>query len=172
MLLDVNYKELTTAPAQELLDFDFTDFKWNSWIKEFPIHTDSLSMPIVLTDPSAIDNPTTISTEDTPIKNLVLAECAKLEQELNSTVKWAVLICLPAGKSTRKHADQSQLFHYTHRCHLPLVTNADAIMNINGTDNHFSQGHWYEMNNMVAYQAVNNGAEDRIHLMVDLLPNI
>lgn len=172
MQLDCLYKKLDVLPSESILNYPLDSVEWDSWISSYDIHKESKSLPIVLTDSSKLDGVTRVLDGQSELKSLVLAECNKLEEYYSGTVKWAILLCIPPGKATKAHVDRSLLFKYTHRCHLPLKTSIDAKFVFGSTSTHLEQGSWYEVNNLTLHKVVNSGTENRIHLMVDILPNL
>ena len=173
MLLDVDYKLLDVSPSNDLLNFDFSNFPWTTWVQNYKVHPEALSYQIALSNTKVTNSEVKISTDtdNQVLIDLVLNESKKLEEYYNGKIIWAVLFCLQPGKSSLPHIDRSAAFEYTHRCFLPIKTNTDSKIVINGNSYHFESGNWYEMNNMVEHQTYNNGKEDRIHLLIDVLPN-
>ena len=58
-----------------------------------------------------------------------------------------------------------------HRIHIPIITNEQVVFSIGGEDRFLAEGEIWEINNATLH-AVENGSElDRIHLIVDWVPN-
>lgn len=72
------------------------------------------------------------------------------------------------GKQIPEHTDSAQSFTLSHRLHIPLVTNKEAVMTIKGEERNMKVGVCYEVNNKQLHSVVNNGDTDRIHLLFDI----
>lgn len=87
----------------------------------------------------------------------------------------------PAGGELERHADITDPDCGTAdgkvmRLHLPLVTNPGVLFsswNLSGQPHveHFPVGKWFYLDTRKAHTAINNGMEDRLHLVVDLPSN-
>jgi hypothetical protein len=171
MQLNTDVRQLTTTPSAELMQFDVLSLPWNSLVKQFAMHADSYSYQILKTDFNDLAAPIARFNEGAPIFELVLAEAAKLEAELNATAKMAILLLLPAGGEIKPHVDKSAFFVAAHRCHLPLRTNEDCVFSFDDVPHTLAAGNWYEINNTQTHGFVNGGTTGRVHLVIDLLPN-
>lgn len=80
----------------------------------------------------------------------------------------AMLARLAAGQVIDRHVDGAGSNLTTHKIHVPLVTNDEALFETNGEVVHLSEGHAYEVNNVAPHAARNGGAEDRIHLIFEV----
>ena len=72
----------------------------------------------------------------------------------------------PFGKSSR-HVDQGAFWQDTYRIHIPIITNAEALILVQGRALHLAAGHAWSFDNQ-AHHAVVNGAEARTHLLLDV----
>ena len=95
----------------------------------------------------------------------------ELEQRFNSKVARSMLTRLPAGKKIPPHPDSGHYLMSVHRCHIPIQTNPDVVFTVNQTTINMQVGQGYEINNSKWHYVSNNGTTDRVHLMIDLLPN-
>ncbi len=78
---------------------------------------------------------------------------------------------LLAGGKIPKHADGGFSLLNCHRVHIPLVTNEQNIFFVNGEEKNMRVGEIWEINNELVHMVENRGDEDRIHLIVDWMPN-
>ncbi|NMW32537.1 aspartyl beta-hydroxylase [Altererythrobacter sp. RZ02] len=78
-----------------------------------------------------------------------------------------MLARLPAGERIGAHSDGQGSHAYTHKIHVPLISNPDAIFTVGDTAQHLEVGRAYEVNNIVHHSAINRGDEDRIHLIFE-----
>jgi hypothetical protein len=84
------------------------------------------------------------------------------------TITRLQLAKLKVGDSIALHGDIKHLC-LIHRVHLPIKTNKDCIFQLDGTDYNFIEGQVVEINNQKLHKVYNNGNEDRIHLICDIL---
>lgn len=86
----------------------------------------------------------------------------------NPFVNKIMIANLRPNKIIPEHIDVAQSFTYSHRLHIPLVTNKDAIFTVGGESMNMEVGNCYEVNNKQLHSVVNNGDTDRIHLLFDI----
>jgi tetratricopeptide (TPR) repeat protein len=82
-----------------------------------------------------------------------------------------ILAKLVAGGTIPKHTDAGFSLLNCHRVHLPIITNDDVIFSVGGEDINMQVGELWEINNGTEHAVENRSAEDRIHLIVDWMPN-
>ncbi|MEM7563263.1 MAG: aspartyl/asparaginyl beta-hydroxylase domain-containing protein [Pseudomonadota bacterium] len=58
-----------------------------------------------------------------------------------------------------------------HRIHVPIITNDQVVFSIGGEDRVLGEGEMWEINNATLHAVRNNSNKDRIHLIVDWVPN-
>ena len=58
-----------------------------------------------------------------------------------------------------------------HRIHIPIVTNDQVVFTIGGEEKVLGEGEMWEINNATLHAVDNRSDEDRIHLIVDWVPN-
>ena len=95
----------------------------------------------------------------------------ELEKRFDSKVARCMLIRLPAGKKIIPHPDSGHYLMSVHRCHIPVQTNPDVLFGVGSTNINMKFGQGYEINNSKWHRVENNGDEDRVHLLIDLIPN-
>lgn len=74
------------------------------------------------------------------------------------------------GAKIDPHIDRSHMLIAAHRLHVPLTTNPEVVFVIDGKRISMEAGKLYELNNRVEHSVVNEGTDDRIHLIIDYLP--
>ena len=79
-----------------------------------------------------------------------------------------MLARLEAGHSIDPHIDRAKSNRCTHKIHIPLETNEQAIFTSNSIHHHLLEGYAYEVNNTVEHAAENLGERDRIHFIFEL----
>ncbi len=82
-----------------------------------------------------------------------------------------MLAKLAAGSYIDEHTDGAGSNLLAHKIHIPLQTNNDTTMTVNGQTKHLQKGHAYEVNNIVPHSVENNGKTDRIHLVFEVFDN-
>jgi Aspartyl/Asparaginyl beta-hydroxylase len=87
-----------------------------------------------------------------------------------------VIAKLPSGASILPHVDEYDIHRWDEKVHIPLVTN-DACFNTTFsldaeplTATHLLVGGAYAINNLIPHGAYNYGEQDRIHLILDIVP--
>ena len=78
---------------------------------------------------------------------------------------------LLAGGKIPRHADGGFSLLNCHRIHIPLVADEQNIFFVNGEEKNMRVGEIWEINNELVHMVENRGDEDRIHLIVDWMPN-
>jgi hypothetical protein len=95
----------------------------------------------------------------------------KLEDWVDGPVIRSEVISMPRNTRIRTHKDQSDLLYLSRRFHIPIITNEQCIFTVEDEKFNLKEGNIYELNNRKYHSVENNSNKDRIHLIVDLLPN-
>lgn len=112
---------------------------------------------------------TLIPTNNDPITKEVWEIANKIASCYNEPIITRLQLAkLKVGAGIGLHGDIKG-FCLTHRVHLPIKTNKDCIFQLDGTDYNFIGGRVIEINNQRLHKVDNNGSEDRIHLICDIL---
>jgi len=80
----------------------------------------------------------------------------------------AMLARLEAGHEIDKHRDGAGSNLYTHKIHVPLKTNANAMFYVEDESFHLAEGKGYEVNNIRLHGVDNSGHEDRVHFIFEV----
>lgn len=80
----------------------------------------------------------------------------------------AMLARLEAGQGIDLHSDGAGSNLRTHKIHVPLITNPDALYLFGDQGFHLAEGRAWEVNNIVPHGGVNAGDADRIHLIFEV----
>lgn len=78
---------------------------------------------------------------------------------------------LPPNKKIPKHSDPDYYLSVVHRLHIPIFTNENCYFHLDDTTIHMEEGRLYEINNLMNHSVENKGDSDRVHLIVDIIPN-
>jgi len=89
----------------------------------------------------------------------------------NGFVVRLILAKLKPGGRIPPHTDAGYSLLNCHRIHLPLTTNEGVVFTIGGETRHMRAGELWEINNGTVHAVENRGTEDRVHLIVDWVPN-
>lgn len=114
-----------------------------------------------------------------PIKNNSQPQMEKLLQPIidhlekihNGKVGKCLFIKLPAGKNVLEHSDQMDYLGAVRRHHLAIQTNENVLFFVNNESKNMQVGDCWEINNSLKHSVINNGNTDRIHLLIDIMPN-
>ena len=90
----------------------------------------------------------------------------------NGFIVRMILAKLSAGGKIPQHTDAGYSLLNCHRVHLPIITNSDVSFRVGGEEINMPVGELWEINNGQAHGVVNGSDEDRIHLIVDWMPNL
>lgn len=93
-----------------------------------------------------------------------------MEKHFNGKVCRAEIIKMSGNTKIRKHVDGGQFLQHARRCHVPIKTNPDVYFTVMDNRLNMLEGVWYEINNSLPHSVENNSNEDRIHLIVDIMP--
>ena len=81
----------------------------------------------------------------------------------------ASLVSLAAGRDITAHRDMNFSLTHSHRVHLPIITNEDVWFTVGNESISMCEGDLYEINNRRIHSVVNNGDQDRVHLILDFV---
>lgn len=95
---------------------------------------------------------------------------AKYYQDNGFVVRLLFAKLLVGGKIP-KHTDAGYSLLNCHRVHIPIITNDKVIFAVAGEERKMQVGELCEINNGAVHAVENRGDEDRIHLIIDWMPN-
>ena len=82
----------------------------------------------------------------------------------------AKIVCLPAGRKVYPHIDRGAYYRLHGRYHLVLKSALDSWLKAGDEEVRMQEGALWWFDNDQIHEAENDGSEDRIHLIFDLLP--
>lgn len=94
-----------------------------------------------------------------------------LELEYGAKAVRIEFVKMPAQTSVRPHVDGGDMLYLIRRCHIPIVTHEDVLFTVLDNTVNMQVGKSYEINNGMPHSVVNKSNIDRVHLIIDLLPN-
>jgi len=89
----------------------------------------------------------------------------------NGFVVRLLLAKLLAGGKIPNHTDAGYSLLNCHRIHIPITTNDKVVFVVGGEEKSMQVGELWEINNESVHAVENRGEEDRIHLIIDWMPN-
>lgn len=99
--------------------------------------------------------------------------CRFLEETaraLNSLPGRAKIVCLPAGQRVYPHIDRGEYYRVRDRHHLVLHSTEGSWLKAGDEEVRMREGELWWFDNKVMHEAYNDGDQDRIHLIFDVLP--
>lgn len=112
-----------------------------------------------------------VNNAQSTLTELVSPIVKSLESIHDGKVGKCVFIKMPAHKSVGQHRDSLDYLGAVRRHHIAIVTNENVIFFVNNESKNMKVGECWEINNNLLHSVENNGDSDRIHLMIDILPN-
>lgn len=160
--------------AKRLEQYSHEWFLNNSRQETAPVHKETTS--IFIYDHEAIWS---IKEKFKPMKNNSQPEMEKLLEPIinhlekihNGKVGKCLFIKLPAGKDVLEHSDQLDYLGVVRRHHIAIKTNDKVLFFVNNESKNMQVGDCWEINNSLKHSVTNQGSTDRIHLLIDIMPN-
>jgi len=91
-------------------------------------------------------------------------------EKQNSILGRAKIVCLPAGKRVYPHIDQGEYYRVRDRYHFVLRSTAGSWMKTGDEEVRMKEGELWWFDNNTIHEARNDGDQDRIHMIFDMLP--
>ncbi|MEO1315461.1 MAG: aspartyl/asparaginyl beta-hydroxylase domain-containing protein [Pseudomonadota bacterium] len=82
----------------------------------------------------------------------------------------AKIVCLPAGKRVYPHIDRGEYYRLRGRYHFVLRSSAGSWMKAEEEEVRMREGELWWFDNNKIHEAHNDGDQDRIHMIFDMLP--
>lgn len=119
---------------------------------------------------------------NTPLNSFPLANNVKvlqitkqiindLEIEHNGKCSLAMIARLLPDSDIIPHEDNTDYLGIARRHHIPLKTNDNVFFSVGGEVINMQVGECWEINNSRTHFVENKSSEDRIHLIIDIVPN-
>ena len=83
-----------------------------------------------------------------------------------------LIVKLEKKSKIAPHVDSGIGLIMARRTHIPIITNTNVIFIVGGEEKNMKEGEIWEIDNQSVHSVENNSDIDRIHLIIDYLPNI
>jgi len=94
-----------------------------------------------------------------------------LEKLHNGTRGMVLLIKLKAGHNIAAHHDSGDYLMISRRHHIPIVTTENVFFGVGSDTVSMQTGECWEINNSRTHFVNNTSKIDRVHLLIDIMPN-
>ena len=101
---------------------------------------------------------------------LARAFITDIAAELDADLSRGKIVCLPAGRKVYPHIDQGEYYRFRGRYHFILKSAKGSWMKAGDEEVRMQEGELWWFDNDQMHEAQNDGDEDRIHIIFDLLP--
>ena len=179
MRLDQPIKYLDLAPPEQLVNYDLDRIDPSLWVDNNQLIKrqgwEQLStLQIRSVHPADIHKPEgTVSLEhnlDLDLRALCILAADQLAQYYQARPIAICLNRLGPGGAIAQHWDRPRMYSLAHRVHLPLKTNTQSQFIVDGSAWPTREAQYFEFDNQRPHSVQNLGREQRIHLIIDLLP--
>jgi Aspartyl/Asparaginyl beta-hydroxylase len=161
----------------------FDDEVWNadaSRQKAFDAHTSTQTLKLIADSDFRHTNPT-VHPAFTTLEPLLQPFMAHIRGYYLQTLRQrivaekngpgyfirALLTRLPSKASIKPHIDDGESLKRCHRIHVPIISNPDSLFIVGNKRFHMPEGEMWEINNRRTHAVINDGAEARVHLIMD-----
>ena len=108
--------------------------------------------------------------KDKDVYELVTPIIKDLEERMCGKAARVLLIRLDANKNVTEHTDTGDYLNAVRRFHIPIITNDNVYYTVNNEKINMKTGECWEINNRKPHSVDNDSNEDRIHLLIDIMP--
>lgn len=112
-----------------------------------------------------------LSWADSYVINLIEPIVSRLEDEYQGRRANVILIKLLAGKVIPEHVDGGEYLEAIRRIHVPIITSSKTVFEVGAEKVNMAVGECWEINNMRRHAVDNSKGNDRVHLLIDIMPN-
>ncbi len=91
-------------------------------------------------------------------------------QEQDSLLGRAKVVCLPAGRRVYPHVDRGEYYRVRNRYHFVLRSSMGSWLKAGDEEVRMGEGELWWFDNNQVHEAFNDGDQDRIHMIFDMLP--
>ncbi|MEM9763390.1 MAG: aspartyl/asparaginyl beta-hydroxylase domain-containing protein [Pseudomonadota bacterium] len=109
----------------------------------------------------------TSGSERFPVARAVLEQIATEER---AELGRAKIVCLKAGRRVYPHIDRGEYYRVRGRYHFVLRSSAGSWMRAGDEETRMQEGELWWFDNNAVHEAHNDGDQDRVHMIFDMLP--
>jgi len=113
----------------------------------------------------------TILKEDSKLWECIKPIVKLLENYHDGSVARVIIPKLLPGGIIDGHKDGGDYLESVRRHHIPLITNENVFFTVGEDCVNMEEGEIWEINNNFFHEVENPSQEDRIHLLIDIIPN-
>lgn len=113
----------------------------------------------------------TISNPESKLWPHVLPLIQGLEKLHDGRVGRVILPKLEANTAITKHTDQGGYLSVVRRHHIAVITDPKVKFIVGQDEKYLEPGVIWEINNMKMHRVINDSSIDRVHLLIDIIPN-
>jgi len=116
-------------------------------------------------------NPARLDEDDIALRELTMPILAQVQSFYPDYrfVKGEISIC-PGEEKQGMHRDPRVFHRFSHRMHIPVITNPGAKLQVENTSQHLEKYGVYLFNNLKLHRSFNNGNDLRVHVILDMMP--
>ncbi len=139
---------------------------------QFEVHQQTQALLLIYDDdfrhynPTYLDNYSQFEDELKPLLDFI----AENYQHDGFVVR-LIFARLQAHGTIPRHADREYSLLKCHRIHVPIISNDDVFFTVGGEQKVMRPGEMWEINNATFHAVDNQSDEDRIHMIIDWVPN-
>ena len=93
-------------------------------------------------------------------------------RELDAHLGRAKIVCLPVGRRVHPHIDRGEYYAVRDRYHFVLRSSFGSWLKAGNEEVRMQEGGLWWFDNKQVHEAYNDGEQDRIHMIFDLLPAV
>lgn len=109
-------------------------------------------------------------TKNKELYEIVLPIIKELEERMCGKAARVLLIRLNANKDVTEHVDSGDYLNTVRRFHIAIITNENVFYTVNKEKINMKEGECWEINNRKPHSVDNNSNQDRVHLLIDIMP--
>ena len=136
------------------------------------VHKDTKSIIFKFIFKDKVRNKTDFNDSDLITRYSIINEIFVKTAEVLNLKKYKVdrylLAKLPAGKNITEHKDSPNIFGFSHRVHVPIITAPECSFTVGEDLIPMNKGDAIEINNLLPHSVSNKSSIDRVHLIFDI----
>ena len=177
-LEDFNFKKHNTYNINEIKDYvSGASSQWlidTSRQDNYAVHKDTVSYFVYRANlqwKSGQEFSTIRESDDSKLIDLLEPIIKNLEDIHDGVRGMVLLIKLKAREHISTHFDSGDYLMLSKRNHIPVITSDNVFFGVENEKISMKAGECWEINNSRPHFVENNSNIDRIHLLIDIMPN-